>query len=237
MSGSRLIGVALVASITLGSTWGAAAAPPEDRILSIDQYTSEKARALAQKYASALRELNNKIYHCIPWLDVKKEGIGFFKPKGAPGDERHLSLNVYIEQDPSPTFATLRLEGRGSSMFSRYVGPLLQRMAHNTALLSDPLLDGFTVILSWLSQAPQGAGDRPVHNTINDTIAAFMAKPAVAAYLAGRLPIQQLAAQARVLAWNGETSLGPLRIQAWDDNFLSTFKLANYQPEPGATCP
>ena len=234
MSGSRLIGVALVASITLGSTWGgAAAASPEDRILSVDQYTSEKARALAQKYASALRELNDKIYHCIPWLDVKKEGIGFFKPKGMPGDERHLSLNVYIEQDPSPTFATLRLEGRGSSMFSRYVGPLLRRMAHNTALLSDPLLDGFTVILSWLSQAPQGAGDRPVH----DTIAAFMGKPAVAAYLAGRIPIRELAGHARVLAWNGETPLGSLRIQAWDDTFLSTFKLANYQPEPGATCP
>ena len=234
MSGSRLIGVVLVASITLGSTRGAAAeAPPEDRILSVDQYTSEKARTLATRYASALRELNARIYHCIPWLDVKKDGIGFFKPKGTPGDERHLSLNVYIEQDPSPAFATLRLEGRGASMFSRYVGPLLRRMAHHAALLSDPLLDGFTVILSWLSQGPRAAGGRPVH----ETIAAFMERPAVAAYLAGGLPIRELAGQARVLAWNGETPLGPLPVQAWDDNFLSTFKLANYQPEPGATCP
>jgi len=233
LSGSWLIGLVLFASITLGLTWGAAAAPPEDRILSIDQYTSEKARTLGQKYAAALRELNARIYHCIPWLDVKKEGIGFFKPKGAPGDERHLSLNVYIEQDPSPAFVKLQVEGRGSSMFSRYVGPLLQRMAHTTALLSDPLLDGFTVILSWLSHAPQTAGGRPVH----ETIAAFMEKSNVAAYVAGRLPIQELAAQARVLAWNGETPLGPLRIQAWDDNFLSTFKLANYQLEPGASCP
>ena len=233
MSGKWLIGVVLVASINLGLTWRAAAAPPDDRILSIDQYTSEKARTLAQRYAPALRELNASLYHCIPWLDVKKEGIGFFKPKGVPGDERHLSLNVYIEQDPSPAFAKMQVEGRGSSMFSRYVGPLLRRMTHNTALLADPLLDGFTVILSWLSQAPRASGGRPVH----ETIAAFMQKPAVAAYVAGRLPIRELAGQARVLAWNGETPLGSLPVQAWDDNFLSTFKLANYQPEPGAACP
>ena len=233
MSGRWLITATVFVAIGLGPTWGAAAAPPEDRILSIDQYTSDKARALAQKYGVALRELNARIYHCLPWLDVKKEGIGFFRPKGAPRDERHLSLNVYIEQDPSPAFVTLQVEGRGSSMFSRYVGPLLKRMAHNAALLSDPLLDGFTVILSWLSHAPQTASGRPVH----ETIAAFMEKPAVADYIAGKLPIRDLAAQARVLAWNGETPLGPLRSQGWDDNFVATFKLANYQPEPGASCP
>lgn len=234
MSGSRLIGVGLVASISLGLTWGVAAAPPEDRILPVGEHTSEKARTLARKYASSLRELNARIYHCLPWLWVNKEGIGFFRPKGSLSDERYLSLNVSIDQQPSPEFTKMPVEERSSSMFSRYVAPLLRRMARDATLLADPLLDGFTVIVKWLKEMPaETPGARPVE----ETIAAFMEKSKVADYIAGRIPIRDLAAQARVLAWNGETPIGPLRIQAWDDNFLSTFKVANYQPEPGASCP
>lgn len=220
-------------ALLLGPARADAAGPPDDRILPVDQYTSQKARALAQKYASALRELSAGIYHCMPWVEVKKEGIGFYRPKGSTGDERHLSLNIYIEQEPSSEFAKMQVEERGSRMFSRYVGPLLGRMTHNTSLLSDPLLDGFTVILSWLKQAVSAAGGRPIH----ETIAAFIEKASVAGYLTGRLPVQELAARARVLAWDGETPLGPLRLSAWDDNFVTTYKVKNYEPEPGAKCP
>ena len=45
----------------------AAAQASSDRILSADQYTSEKGRRLAQNYAGALRELNEGVYHCLPW--------------------------------------------------------------------------------------------------------------------------------------------------------------------------
>jgi hypothetical protein len=31
--------------------------------------------------------------------------------------------------------------------------------------------------------------------------------------------------------------MGPLRLSAWDDNFVSTYKVKNYQLEPGVTCP
>src|SRR2546422_642757 len=88
---------------------GALAAPSEDRILPVDQYTSQKARTLAQKYAPALRALNAGIYHCLPWLDVPKHSIGFFRPKhlAQPQDQRYLSLRIYIEQEASPQFAAL----------------------------------------------------------------------------------------------------------------------------------
>jgi hypothetical protein len=39
-----------------------------------------------------------------------------------------------------------------------------------------------------------------------------------------------------VLGWDGETALGPLRLAAWDDNFVSTYKVKNYELEPGVTC-
>lgn len=226
--GATLLGLAT----SLVSAPQALAAPREDRVVPADAYTSEKARALARTHASALRQLNAFIYHCIPWVEVQKESIGFFKPKNASRDERYLSVRLFIEQEPSPQFASMGMQERASSMFSRYVGPVLRRMTSPPGLLGDAALDGFTVILEWLKHAPQSASARPVH----ETIAIFLEKPAVVDYVAGRVPTRELATKARVLAWDGQTALGALRVSAWDDNFVSTFKIKNYQLEPGVTC-
>jgi hypothetical protein len=211
----------------------ATAAPAEDRLLPLDQYTSDKARTLATKHGPALRELNAGIYHCIPWVEVQKHSIGFFKPKHlAGGDIRYLSLRIYIEQDPSAEFAKLRVEDRASAMFSRYVGPLLRRMTKNAAIAPDAGIEGFTIILEWLKQGQRGEGDRPVH----ETIAIFIDKPVAVEYLAGSAPITEVAAKSRVLGFDGETALGSLRLAVWNDNFVNTYKVTNYVLEPGVTC-
>jgi len=227
----RLLLAALAASLV--ATGGALATPPEDNILAPDQYTTEKARGLAARHTGALRELNAGIYNCMPWLDLPKQSIGFFRPKhiAPPKDDRYLSLRIYVDQDPSPQFMALRFEERASAMFSRYVNGLLRRMTASAALLADPAVDGFTVIVDWLKQAAQ-VGGRPVH----ETIAVFMEKVAAADYLAGRAKIRDLASRAVVLGYDGETALGQLRLQAWEDNFLATYQVANYQPAPGVTC-
>jgi hypothetical protein len=232
LSAKNVLALALVVACTMGAQ-GAFAAPADDRILPVNQYTSEKARTLGTTHARALRELNAGIYHCMPWVEVQKNSIGFFRPKHMTGDERYLSLRIYIEQDPSPEFARFRIEERASAMFSRYVGPLLRRMTKDPAIAADPAVDGYTIILEWLKQTQQASsGDRPVH----ETIAIFIDKAAASRYLAGTGPITEVAAKARVLGFDGETALGPLRVAVWDDNFVTTYKVANYVLEPGVTC-
>ena len=230
MNVSRALAVALVVCLLLAQ--GAAAAPAEDRVLPVDQYTSDKARTLGTTHRQALRDLNAGIYHCLPWVELQKYSIGFFKPKHLTGDDRYLSLRIYIEQDPSAEFSRLRVEDRASAMFSRYVGPLLRRMTKEPAVAADPALDGFTVILEWMKQTPRAAGDRPIH----ETIAVFIEKPMARDYLAGVIPITEVAAKGRVLGFDGETALGPLRLAVWEDNFVSTYKVANYVLEPGVSC-
>ncbi len=232
MSGkySRALALAILLAASAGLI--GATAPPDDRVLPVAQYTTEKGRTLAKTYARDLREINAGIYHCIPWVEIQKESIGFFRPKHLTGDDRYLSLRIYIEQDPSPAFASLAVEQRASAMFSRYVGPLLRRMTKSPALLSDISVDGFTIILEWLKQAASAAGERPVH----ETIAVFVPKAIAAEYIAGKTTSADIAARARVLGWDGETSLGPLKLSAWDDNFVATHKVKNYQLEPGVTC-
>ncbi len=219
---------ALAASLLAAG--GANAAPADDHILPPDQHSSEKARALARKYAEALRELNAGLYHCMPWLDVPNNSIGFFKPKHLSGDERYLSLRIYVEQDPSPQFMALGFEGRASAMFSRYVGEMLRRMSRDAAILADTAMDGFTVIVGWMKQAAEGG--RPVH----ETIAVFATRATAADYLAGRAKIGDFAGRALVLGYDGEKPLGPVKVKAWEDDFLKTFQVANYQPAPGVTC-
>jgi hypothetical protein len=220
-------------AFTLAGSWPAAAASSDESVLPPEQHTSEKGRRLATAYGGALRDTSAKIYHCMPWVQVKPNGIGFYKPKHIEGDYRYLSVNLYVDQQPSPEFAAFKIEERASRMFSRYVGPMLKRMARPSTMLTDTGLDGFTVILEWLKQVPASASARPVH----ETIAVFLERPIVADYVGGRLPARELATRARVLAWDGDKALGPVRVNAWDDNFVSTYKVSNYQLAPGVSCP
>jgi hypothetical protein len=228
-------GLAAVVLIVLGlvAIPPVTAAPSDESVLPPEQHTSEKGKRLAARYAPALREVSAKIYHCIPWVEVKRNGIGFYKPKHLDGDHRYVSVNLYIDQQPSPEFAAYSLEERASRMFSRYVGPMVRRLASAAGLVNDPGLDGFTVILEWLKQAVTTPGGRPVH----ETIAAFLDRGTAAEYLAGRLPARELATRARILAWDGETAVGPVRLSSWDDDFVTTYKVANYQLAPGMSCP
>ena len=227
-----LAAVALVA-LALTGVSPAAAAPSDQSVLPAEQHTSEKGKRLASTYGGALRDLSAKIYHCVPWVEVQRNGIGFYKPKHLEGDIRYLSVKLYIDQQPSPEFAAFTIEERASRMFSRYVGPMLKRMARPPGLLADPGLDGFSVILEWLKQAPATASARPVH----ETIAVFIERPVVADYVGGRIAGRDLAARGRVLGWDGETALGPLRLASWDDDFMATYKVSNYQLAPGVSCP
>jgi hypothetical protein len=225
--------MAAVAALLTLIGGAAAAAPPGDRVLPANQYTSDKARALGGAHTRALEDLNAGIYHCWPWVEVQKSSIGFYRPKNVQQDDRYLSVRIYIEQEPSPAFAKLKLEERAAAMFSRYVGPLLRRMTKDPALAADTKLDGFTTILEWTKPAPP-VGGRPVH----ETIAVFIDKAAALDYLGGRSDIRTLTTKARVLAFDGETALGTITLgPTFDDNFVFTFKVANYQLEQGVTCP
>ena len=229
----RGLAAVMLAAVALSTPLPAPAAPSDDSVMPVDQHTSEKGRRLATKYTPALRELSAKVYHCMPWVEAKKNGIGFYKPKHLEGDNRYLSINLYIDQQPSPEFAAFSFEERASRMFSRYVGPMVRRMAATPGLLNDSSLDGFTVILEWLKQMPASPNARPVH----ETIASFLDRASAADYVAGRVPARDLASRARVLAWDGETSLGPIRLTSWEDDFVTTYKVANYQVAPGVSCP
>lgn len=231
MKGSHVVAVVVVALLML--TGGVAfAAPPTDRVLAADQYTTDKSRRLGATHVRALQEFNATIYHCWPWVETQKASIGFYRPKGAQQDDRYLSIRIYIEQDPSPAFGKMPFEQRAAAMFSRYVGPLLKRMTRDGALTNDPSLDGFTAILEWMKQVPP-VGNRPVH----ETIAVFIDRASALDYLAGRADIGILTERARVLGFDGETALGTIKLApTFDDNFVSTYKVQNYQLEAGVTC-
>ena len=202
-----------------------------DLVLPTDQYSSPTAKRLATTHSLAVRELAGQLYHCLPWLEVHRHSIGFFKPKHAATDERYLSVRVFVEQEPSDTFTQLGAEGRAGAMFSRYVGHLLRRMARDRALLADVDLAGFTVIVEWVKQGASMNG-RPVH----ETIAAFVPKTLALEYLARRVGAGDLARRSRVLGFDGETALGEISVKAYDDDFAATYKVKNYETPVGVDC-
>jgi hypothetical protein len=230
MLGRAIVGMAAAATLTFLVNPASAADAPTDRVLQPDRYTSDKGRALGQKYQGALRDLNAKVYHCMPWLEVKPEGIGFYKPKHVEGDVRYLSLNVNVDQQPAPEFVRLSVQDRVSSMFSRYVPHLLRSMATND-LIKEPNLEGFTVIASWLKAEPASG-----QQAVMETAAVFVPKSVVVDYLRGKASVAQLAEGSHVIAWDGETKIGQIKPKAWADDFVLTYKVAGYTPDPKISC-
>ena len=118
---------ALAVALLLGSV-AAGLAAPADAIVPVEQYTTPKAKSLAARYKTHLLKFSEQIYHCLPWVGVLKNGIGFRQPKGVDSDDRYLSVWIAIDQNDDGTFAKLPQARRVSAMFSRYGVDMLRRM-------------------------------------------------------------------------------------------------------------
>ena len=222
--GARSLVIALA---LVGVVGGAAAAPPEEAIVALDKYTTEKARTLATTFTPQLRQIYNRVYHCRPWLDVRKGGLGFTRAVGQPGDDRFLNIWVWVEQEITPEFAGLGSAARrASAMFSRHGVDLLRHLAADAGIFANPALAGYSVILTWIK--PSG---RVGNEEVAETLGVFADKSAVQAFLAKQISAREFVEKATIVAFDGKDRLGQLPLEVWEDNFATTFKLKNYEPE------
>jgi hypothetical protein len=206
-------------------------AAADDAIMSIDQYKTTKARTLATTHQPLLKQMREEIYHCMPWVGVQKAGIGFRQPKGAVEDDRYLSVWIMIDQDEDARFAALPAERRASAMFSRYGTDLLRRMATLQPLVADPNVQGFSVVLSWLKPGTGGAAQ-----PVNETLALFVDKPTALGFIAKRMTASEFTRRAKFTIFDGVQDLGRLPLEVWEDSFVRTFKVANYEAPKGQRC-
>ena len=202
-----------------------------DAIMSINQYKTAKARSLATTHQPLLKQMREEIYYCMPWVGVQKAGIGFRQPKGAVEDDRYLSVWIVIDQDEDARFAALPAERRASAMFSRYGTDLLRRMAALGPLVADPNVQGFSVVLSWLKPGTNGAVQ-----PVNETLALFVDKQTALAFLGKRVAAGEFTRRAKFSVFDGVQDMGRLPLEVWEDSFVRTHKVANYEAPKGQRC-
>ena len=206
-------------------------AAADDAIMSVDQYKTAKARSLATTHQGLLKQVREEIYQCMPWVGVQKAGIGFRQPKGAVEDDRYLSVWIVIDQDEDARFAALPTERRASAMFSRYGTDLLRRKAALQPLVADPNVQGFSVVLSWLKPGTGGAGQ-----PVNETLALFVDKQTALGFLGKRLAAGEFTRRAKFSVFDGVQDMGRLPLEVWEDSFVRTHKVANYEAPKGQRC-
>ncbi|MBI3029401.1 MAG: hypothetical protein HYY64_07825 [Candidatus Rokubacteria bacterium] len=222
--GGRSLLIALVLAALVG---GAAAAPPEEAIVALEKYTTEKGRTLATTFAPELRHIYKRVYHCRPWLDVRKGGLGFTRAVGRPGDDRYLNIWAWVDQEITPEFAGLGSPARrASAMFSRHGVDLLRQLAADARIFANPAVHGYSVILEWIK--PDG---RVGNEEVAETLGVFADKATVQAFLARQISAQEFVEKATIVAFDGKDRLGQLPLEVWEDNFATTFRLKNYEPE------
>jgi hypothetical protein len=207
-------------------------AAPSDALMPIEKYTTEKGKSLANTHRLRLIEFSEQIYNCMPWLAVYPGRLGFPKYKDSTDDDRYLSMWIWVDQREDPVFAALPQERRASAMFSRYGVDMLRRMAALSDVVDDGDVAGLSVVLSWLKPGTT----RPGQKAVNETFALFIDKATAADFLAKRVAAEEFVSRAKFNLFDGETLIGRVPLQVWEDSFNSTYKLSNYQPPKGAQC-
>jgi len=230
MGGLKRLTTAAAVALALVAAAPAGAATRDDAIGNLDQYNSTKARTLASNHHAQLVSLYDGIYHCLPWVDIHKGGIGFRKPKWATEDDRYLATWIVIDQKDDGRFGTFTRERRASAMFSRYGVDLLRRMTAMTSVATDANLTGFAVVLSWPKPGV------PMTQPVTETLALFVDKASLGDFLAKRLASTDFANRARISMFDGKDPVGPIKLEIWDDTFNSTYKLKNYEAPKEAKC-
>lgn len=221
--------LALAASASAGS---ASAGLIDEKVIPLELYTTPKGRALATTHQARLLKFSEFVYGCLPWVDVHKQSIGFQRPKFAEGDDRYFSTWVMVDQRDDSQLATVPQTQRMSAMFSRFGVDLLRRMAGVHDVVADANVQGFSVVVTWLKPGKRRGGAQPV----NESVAVFVDKATALDYLEGRIPAAELTLRVRSLAFDGLQDLGAIPLQIWDDPYMATYKVPNYQPPPGITC-
>jgi hypothetical protein len=220
-------------ALALGAGAGPAPAGPiDEKVIPLERYSTAKGRALAAAHQVRLLRYSEYVYGCLPWVDVQKQSIGFQRPKFAEGDDRYFSTWIIIDQKEDAEFAAAPQSRRMSAMFSRFGMDLMRRMAGIHDVVADANVHGFSVVVSWLKPGTLRPGGQPV----NESVAVFVDKATALDYLEGRLSAAALSRRVRPLAFDGQQDLGPIPLEIWDDPFMATFKLPNYEPPAGITC-
>lgn len=204
----------LTAIMVLVLVGGVGAVPPEETIVPLEKYTTEKGRALATTFGGELRRLYDRVTRCRPWLEVRPGGLSFSRPAGAAGDDRYLNIWVWVNQTITPEFAALSPARRASAMFSRHGVELLRQLAADAGIFADPALTGYSVILTWLKPDGRAGGAEKA-----ETLAVFADKTTVRAFLAKRMAAAEFVRRVTMVAFDGADRLGRPPLEIWEDKF------------------
>ena len=98
---STLGGLLLTAALVVSGGVSFAAAP-EDALMPLDKYPTEKGKSLASVHRTRLIQLSEQIYNCLPWLALHPGRLGFPRDRDSQGDDRYLSTWVYVDQREDP---------------------------------------------------------------------------------------------------------------------------------------
>jgi hypothetical protein len=228
----RLLG-GLLLTAALVVSGGVSHAAPEDALMPLEKYTTLKGKRLASAHRTRLLQFSAQIYNCLPWLDVHQGGLGFPRARDSQDDDRYLSTWIYVDQREDAVFAALPQERRVSAMFSRYGVDMLRRMSTLADVVEDGDVTGLSVVLSWLKPGTS----RPGRQAVNETFALFIDKATLREFLEKRVSAEEFTNRAKFNLFDGLDLVGRVPIEVWEDSFNSTYKVGNYQPPKGVSCP
>ncbi|MGH7268255.1 MAG: hypothetical protein ACREMB_25835 [Candidatus Rokuibacteriota bacterium] len=207
MRAGAVLGFALAAGLALGVS--AAAPPAGGALLPVEEHDSPDARLLAETHAEELVRLHADVLRCHPGMAIHRHGIGFRKPRRGPNPAPALTLWVWLDPAQPPRGADLA--ARAGDAFRRQGAALFRRLIGRSPVFADPRVDGYGVVLTWLSPVQRG------RRLVGESLAVFADKLAAANFVHETISSAVFLSRAQVRAFDGETELERPQLRLSDD--------------------
>jgi hypothetical protein len=118
-------------------------------LIPLTSYSSEKAKALAQKYRKELIQVIQLLGKAYPEAQLDIQGVGFLKsPKSGENDDRYLSVIVEVGKEYAKE--TTSFEKRLDDIFPQYVDPIALILFRSEAILKDSQVSGIAICPNWM---------------------------------------------------------------------------------------
>jgi len=174
-------------------------------LIPLSGYTTEKGKALAQRYRAQLVQIVMAIEKDFPLSQMEVRAVGFLKsPQSGQKDDRYLSVIVEVseEYDPGKT----SLAQRAGAIFNKYIASLAKILLQRENILGDKDVEGIAICPNWMLKQTKEASSAAA---MSEGMFVCLATKAGNAFLHNKIDLNQLATQAKIYARQGDT-ISPL---------------------------
>jgi hypothetical protein len=169
-------------------------------IVPLASYTTEKGRALAQKYKKQLIQIIKILTKRYPRTQMEIRAVGFLKsPQGGEKDERYLSVIMEVSEEYE--IGDSSFKKRVAKILKKYIDSIAMILLEYEAILKDKDVEGVAICPNWMLKRTQKVSDK---KEMSEGVFVCINNKIGKEFFQKRIDLSQLATQVKTYGRQGD---------------------------------